>query len=508
MESQEKENQSPFPPPAVILHILSKRRWFLIIPLIVAICAGIGLAIFLPKKYEAQTIILIEGQSVPTEYVRSLVTDGVDERITTLSQQILSRTNLEKIITDFNLYQSADPEDMFMEDKVNALRNSIVVEVTADARRREANAFAITHRGKDPRKVMLVTNSLAGYFIDQNMKIREAQAVGTSSFLDGELISMRKRLEEKEQAVKSFRTQNMGTLPEQLETNLRILDRLQEELTERQEALREARARLSTLQNQPPVLDPSAVANGTIPQDIDQLKAQLVQLQMRYTEKHPDIIKLKQRIRQMEENPPDSIQSSYENPLVTGVRIEIGNLQADIANIQGQIRQYQRRVESTPGREQEFLSLQRDYENLKESYGSLLNRKLEAEIAVNLERKQKGEQFRIIDKARIPERPVEPNMKRLLIFTIFGGLGIGGGIIFLLENTNKSFRTVQDLQKATELPTLAIVPMLESGRQKLFNKLNRAMTFITLAITLVMLVFFIAITMKGLEPILELIRQV
>jgi len=509
MEQPAEKDASQFFTPEVILHIIVKRRWLLIVPLMIALVVGSCLAVFLPKKYEAQTLILIEGQRVPTEYVQSLVTEAIDERINTLSQQILSRTNLEKIINEFGLYQEPEFEDKFMEDKVEFLRESIQVEVSTDRTRREANAFTINYKGTNPERVMRITNALASYFIDENLRVREAQAIGTSSFLEEELKNMRKRLEEQEQAVERFRTENMGVLPEQLETNLRILDRLQEELTERQESLRDARTRLTALQNQPVVIDSSANGNDTGPQDINQLQATLAQLQTRYTDKHPDIIKLKQQIRHLEENPPKpQIATTSTNPLAMEVRIEIGNLQADIGSIQNQIREYEKRVESTPGREQELLGLQRDYQNLRESYSSLLNRKLEAEIAVNMERKQKGEQFRVIDIARLPKRPVEPDMLKLFIGTIIAGIGCGCGIIFALEYFNKSFRSVQELQTISSLPTLAMIPMIETKRHRIFKKLNWICTGFSVIITLVMLIFFTVLALRGIETVMDIFQLV
>jgi polysaccharide chain length determinant protein (PEP-CTERM system associated) len=328
---------------------------------------------------------------------------------------------------------------MFMEDKVNALREDINVQVTQS--RRETNSFAIKYRGKEPEIVMNVTNTLATYFIDENLKARESQAIGTSDFLEAELVSMRGKLEEQEKALEAFRTSNMGELPEQLETNLRVLDRLQEQLTERQQSLGEARSRLALLRNQSSAgLLADQAAGGAGPREPDPLnpaalKAELARLQSRYTDKHPDIIKIKQQIKELEESEASSVNqtstASREPIQISDARREIDNILADIARIQSEIAYYERRVESTPKREQELMALQRDYENLQESYSSLLNRKLEADISVNMERKQKGEQFRVLDRARLPKRPVEPNMQMLFLITVVAGIGIGGGLIFL-----------------------------------------------------------------------------
>ena len=234
--------------PEEIIEIILRRRWYIIIPFCLSMMIGIYFALTLPKVYSARTLILLQPQRVPSNYVRSIVPVDLDSRINTLSQQILSRTNLEKIINEFKLYSGPKSENMFMEDKIESMRKRIIVDVTRS--RRNTNAFSISFKGKDPEKIMRVTNALANYFIGENLKTREAQAIGTSDFLEDELSTMRKRLEEVEQALKNYREAYMGGLPEQLESNLRILDRMQEQLIERRQNITDAKNRIISIENE------------------------------------------------------------------------------------------------------------------------------------------------------------------------------------------------------------------------------------------------------------------
>jgi len=513
---QEESIQQEFIKPEYIIKTIIQRRWFLIIPLMVALAVGSYLAITLPKVYEAETLILVEPQRVPDNYVQAVVSTNVEDRISTLSQQILSRTNLEKIINDFGLYAGPGSESMFLEDKVNSLRKNINVEVTRN--RRETNSFSITYRGKSPKEVMDITNALATYFIDKNLKSRESEAIGTSDFLESELESMRRKLEQKEKALEAFRSSNMGELPEQLETNLRSLDRLQAQLTAQQDNLRNAQSRLTMLQNQfsSGLLTNQAQADGgprePDPLDPAALRAELARLQTRYTDKHPDIIKLKKQIKELEANPGASSSGTpaarIEPVEITDVRREINNISADIQRTKSQIAFYERRVESIPKREQELMALQRDYENMQASYKSLLNRKLEADIAVNMERKQKGEQFRVLDRARLPNRPVEPNMQRLLLVTIAAGIGIGGGIIFLLEFMNAGFRSPKEVELTLGLPTIAMIPIIEDPRKRIFKVINWIATGIALTAAGMMFAVFAALAFKGVDQTLSIVMKV
>ena len=489
----------------------------MLLPLLAALAIGSYLAITLPKIYEAETLILIEAQSVPDNYVKSVVSTEVDERINTITQQILSRSNLEKIIDQFDMFRAPADQGVFLEDMVAALRQRINIDVTRN--RRTTNSFAITYKDRSPETAMRVTNALATIFIDQNLKAREAQAVGTTNFLEAELESMRKRLIAQEDAVRTYRTRYMGELPEQLESNLRILDRLQDQLTERQESLREARSRLALLQNQ---ASAGLLANqqdgnnrgpaGPDPLNPDALRAELARLQSRYTDKHPDIIKIKQQIQDLEARGISSATQAAPSPQepfqIVEIRNEIENISADIGRIKSQIASYENRVEATPNREQELMTLERDYDNLQASYNSLLNRKLEADISVNMERKQKGEQFRILDPAQLPKRPVAPDMRKIFLMTLAAGLAVGAGLILLLEFTKKAFRTPKEMELDLGLPTLALIPFIETRRTRLLKSLNWVATGLALLATTIMLAIFTSLTLRGVEETLRIVASV
>ena len=391
------------------------------------------MAIKLPKIYEAKTLILVMPQRVPSEFVQSIVTSDLDSRINTISEQILSRSNLEKIIEKFGLF--SDPK---LQRHVFRRKGERAPQAHRGESQREAGEdrmpFQYPLEGPHPEMVMEVTNRLAGSFIDENLKVREAQAVGTSDFLADELKTKRQRLEEVEQKLREYRRQYMGELPEQLDANLRILERIQTQLNEREKTLRDDKSRLAVIENQiegnRKILTETRVT-GTVSDEGDEvslelLKAQLTTLKSNYTDRHPDVIKLKAQIAELEAGykAGEPASSGESRPNVSGdpalqlvsntlndlmrqrveLSGEIKNIALEITELKQQLRTYQQRVERTPKREQELMTLKRDYENTQESYNSLLNRKLEAEIAVNMEKKQKGEQFRIIDRAALPQQ--------------------------------------------------------------------------------------------------------
>jgi polysaccharide chain length determinant protein (PEP-CTERM system associated) len=516
------------------LGLVIKQRWLLIIPFCIAMAVGMYLAIKLPKIYEAKTLILVMPQRVPANFVKSIVATDLDSRISTISEQILSRSNLEKIIEKYGLFSDPKYSGMFLEEMVNALRQRIEVNVS---RGRRGSAFSITFRGSNPKKVMKVTNRLAGSFIDENLKVREAQAVGTSDFLADELKTKLQRLEEVEQKLRELRQQYMGELPEQLDANLRILERLQTQLNASEKTLRDEKSRLAIIETQieenRKILTENRVT-GTVsdegdPVSLELLKAQLTTLKSNYTDRHPDVIVLKAKIADLEAQhkagtPPSSGEPRANFPGDPALQLvsntlnelmrqrlelsgEIKKIALEITELKQQLIKYQQRVERTPKREQELMKFQRDYNNTRDSYNSLLNRKLESEIAVNMEKKKKGEQFRIVDRAALPRKPVSPDMRKLFLFSVAAGLGLGGGLIFLLDFMNTSLKQPKDYESELGLAVLATIPKLLSPKDKILRRLNRGLTAVSLVFAAALTAGFGLLILKGVEPMMELVSK-
>ena len=520
-----KENGSALKPDQLV-DIALKYRWFLIVPFCLAMILGMYFAVILPEIYQSSTLILVQPQRVPKDYVSPLVETDISERIDGLSNQILSRTNLERIINEFKLFQGPDYKNKNMEYKVKDLRERIDVEVMTDSHR-QSDAFTISFKGQNPERVMNIVNSLASNFIDQNLKMRESAVIGTSVFLEDELTSMRGRLEKVEESLKEYRKTYMGELPEQLESNLRILDRLQDQLTEQQQRLSEAKIQLASLQNGSQNLAPNNSDTNNPdynrqhysrqPTTLGDLYSQLKEMRTRYTERHPDIIRLKEQIAEIEAERKaddkdqqthlmDRLSPEQRTELFEG-RGEVASLEADIKETKKQIQTYRKRVEDTPKREQELLSLRRDYQNIQTNYDSLLQRKLESEIAVNMERKQKGEQFKIIDPARLSTTPIEPDMRKLFMVFTGLGLGVGGGIIFLLEFLSASFKSPDDVEEELKLPVLGTIPHIIHPSAQKWRRIENGLSICSALFALVLLGSFAVMSFLGVEPTLSMVNK-
>jgi polysaccharide chain length determinant protein (PEP-CTERM system associated) len=469
-------------PTELVRSVRRRPGWFLV-PVVLGLAGAFAALQVLPPIYRSYTEVMVVSQKVPADYVKTTVTSDIDERLKTIEQQITNRTNIERIIQEMDLYHD-QRRSMAMEDVVDQMRrNDLAVQ-------RQGNVFRIYFKSRDPRKAAATANRIAELFIQENLKLREDQAQGTSSFLDSELVLAKQKLEEQEARVAVFKQLHMGELPEQRDTNLHSVGQLQDKLGMNNDAIDRAETRKLLLQSQiaemrqqasqqasasvPPA--PSAPAG---PSRLDQLRTELAELRSRYTDRHPDVVRLQAEIAQLERLPPPaaaapSSQTSRAAPeparidpqlkgQLDSIDYEIRSLQGERQRILDDISRYQARLENTPRIEQELLSLSRDYDNLQHSYDSLLEKQTQARLAENLEKQQQGEQFKILDKA-VPE--TEPYFPKPLLL-IAGGLALGclvGILLALLrEQTDSTYFDGETLQQAFPgVRVLATIPIFSA----------------------------------------------
>ncbi len=469
-------------------NMLLRRKWIVIFGAVPILAAAIFYCLITPKVFKTSTTIIVVAQRVPESFVRTTVTGDISQRIRAIMQQITSRTNLEKVIQEFNLYPD-ERASMPMEKVVALMRNKIDVDIP---RTREINSFTLAYEGKNPVLIAEVLNYLANMFIEENLKLREKQAMNTANFLNAELNKIYQKLTARENALKQYKMEHMGELPEQLPSNNAMLERLQTEYETLQENLRRAEDRKLMLSRQMRIgiedADTSAGQLST-PTTLSALKGRLKILRGRYTEKHPDIAALKERIAKMEE--AQKQQADENNRVSAAVRdqersvldsevafqlrsieTEIKNMKLDSANIRKQISMYKERIENTPKREQELLDLTRDYDNLRQTYDSLMSRKIQADEAAALERRQQGEQFHVVDAARVPEVPIRPTVKKILLMALVLSFGAGVGAAIGIDFIRQNFYDPDDVEKAFGIPVITCIPQLLTDMEKKRRRLK------------------------------------
>jgi polysaccharide chain length determinant protein (PEP-CTERM system associated) len=455
-----------------------RRKKLIVCAAVVVFLLSAYLAAILPKIYKSSSLILISPQRVPASFVTSTVTTDLGERMQSIIQEILSRTQLEKVVKEFNLYPTSNAS--IMEDRVEKLRKTIKVDF------RRNNVFQLSFESDNPEKAKEVTSRIASLFIEQNLQVREQQAMGTKSFMTAEADRLRKELEEQEAVVNRYKAANRFELPDQLDGNLRMLEQLRREIEASNQRLAALQERKGILQKQSVesdilgvdllggILSAPAEGGGQSAQ-VQMRKRELDALMQRYSAKHPDVVRIKREIESLEADkgdtaavkPASATTTSSANPLKQVLQTQISDIDAEALalrtqrdQIRAQISTLQSRVDMTPIRAIELSKISRGYEITLRKYQDLLGKSLESELSENMEKKQKGEQFQILDPANFPLKPVRPNRPLILLIGLLAGLGGGFGLAFLWDNLDTSFKRSEDVNAYVNVPLLATIPAL------------------------------------------------
>ena len=472
--------------------IAIRRKWLILLMIVIGTCIGTTVAWFKKDVYRSSTVILVEQQTIPEKYVSSVV-DDVASRVSTITQQVLSRTSLVKVIEEFGLYKNLIGEKGF-EPAILDMRENIRVETKGRGR---IEAFTISFAHENPTIAMKVTSKIASQYIEENLKLREQFVEGASDFLETELRASREELEAKEEALSQFKKKYLGELPSQLDANLRSLDRFQQDKTSTQESLTSLNNRLLLIEQAIHDYERSGavsanseikVSGGSSPGRptvdpqrtlLKKLEGDLARLSLEYTQAYPDVVILKQQISLLKEelagrkttgtpepSEPETVKifDPYLKGLVTDrneIKLQAEELKNRVKTLTLFMDKLQTQVDRTAEREQELLSLERDYTNMQKNYQNLLSKRVNARIAENLEKRQKGERFRILDPANLPVNADGPAKWLIILAGFVMGCGVGYGLAFALEQWNPTFRRSEDAEISLGFPILATIPSFQ-----------------------------------------------
>jgi polysaccharide chain length determinant protein (PEP-CTERM system associated) len=489
--------------------IWNRRRGLALLAFALPLAAAAGVITSLPKLYRTTATVLVERQIVPESYVRSTVTSELEGRLFAVSQEIFSRARLEALITEFDLYAKWKGRTS-TGDLVKRMRSDISLESQGGATRRGATggaiAFTLSFRGTDPETVVLVTNRLADFFIQENLKVRGRQASGTEELIQLQLDATKKRLAEQERQLSDYKKRYPGQLPQHTESNLAMLDRLNAQLhlnndnltralTRRENLLRETAAApapgAATATSS--AVGPAAAAGPTGAMlRLNQLRQQLAELRIQFTDKYPDIARVKGEIANLQEElggagsteavepsssarpapvepdppPPPSPLELQRRDALAAVDTDIKILKGEEAGLRASIADYRSRVENAPRREQEFQQLFRDHDTTNELYKALLRRLDEAQIAGRMESRQHAEHFRTLEPALPPDGPWGPRRRLLLMASLALSLGCSVAAVMLAERLDMSFHTMGELRAFSRMPVFSIARIVTPAVQR------------------------------------------
>lgn len=503
--------------PEVVLEAAQRRKWLIVLPFL-AMLAGVALyAHSLPNVFRSETLILVVPQRIPDSYVRSTVTTRIEDRLRTIKEQILSRTRLEQVIGEFNLYPQ-ERARIPMEEVVERMRANVFLDTV------RGDSFRIAFLANDAATPAKVATRLAEMFIEEGQRDRTAMADETNDFLESQLADAKAQLEEHERKLEEFRVKHAGGLPSQYQSNLQVMQATQGQIQTLAESINRDRDQrllleksLSEMQTTdrpggvvavPGVADLIPPTPNSLVDELEAARGELRALERRLKPTHPDVTAKLRAVRALEAQlagepamasadtaaPPRPVNSNelIRRNRVKQIQIQVDKIDGQIATrekesarLQAVVADYQKRVEGIPTRETEMTELMRDYETVQRLYTGLLAKKGESKISANLERQQVGEQFKILDPARPAELPFSPNRSRMILMGAVAGFFIGLALAGLLEYRDSSLRSEEEVVRILSLPVLAVIPFMESPRERLVRRWRLAVTSVLALVAVV-----------------------
>jgi polysaccharide biosynthesis transport protein len=494
--------------------IALQRRWAIMLPLFVSWGIVWTVSWFIPSSYTSEALILVEEQKIPEQYVMPNVTESLQDRLQSMTAQILSRTRLQTTIERYGLYQTKGKTGKVMPtgDPVESMRKDIKIEpVDSSSHPGQLTAFKIDYSASSPQLANEVNTELTSLFIQEDLKSQQELSQGTTAFLEGQLADAKAKLEEQEEKVRAFKARHFGDLPSQTETNVQILTGLQNQLETTQRDLDSAKQHKlyleSLLQQYQAVQSQTNVGtdNSSGPsvtaydKELATLQQELADARSRETDEHPDVIALKEKIARTEKlrkdlladiaahadadktnktvDPTTSTEVAHGSttPIMQvqsqlkAVTLEIDNYQKHAKDLEGQIADYRGRLNMTPQTEQELADVSRGYEESKANYDSLLKKQNQSQLATSLQEQQQGQQFKLLDPPSMPYKPSAPNRVMFSLGGLAAGAGLGVALALLLEFKKNVVRKQEDLEGIVPARVLVGIPHLNEPGEDRFN---------------------------------------
>lgn len=496
-----------------------RRKWLLICCFLLVFCSMTSFVLALPSLYTSSTTLLFGQEGISESLVMERTPNELELRLGTITQAVLSRSQLQEVIDEFDLYANmrlkASPEAV-----IKRLRKDINIEQRAATQpqwgQNSTYSITIAYQSWDPELAADVVNNLATRFKTENERVRTGQAVRTTQFIRTQMEEARTRLSEEENRINEFKNAHMGELPEQQSINLATLERLNTELRLKGEQQIQLSARRNELLfgNNANGED-NALAGLTGSLRLDRLEHDLAELKKRYTPSYPDVIRLEKEIGELKlelaasdlaaGTDPDAAQrQKLQNPVE--IDLELATLKQEEIAIQTTIDELVTRIEDTPFIDQQLKRLAYDYDTAREDYLALQKQFQNARLAESLELQQ-NEQFKVLEAAIPGDFPTAPNQKRLMFLVLVLATGLAGGAGLFAEQVDTSFHSNADIRRFTRIPVLAVINNIQTSADRWRLTLRYVLRGIMLVIGILLLVFYSQVAGSSAQQIVWMLAE-
>jgi len=539
----------------------------------------VSIAFIMPAIYESSSTILIEQQEVPRELVMSTVTSYAAERIQTIQARVMTRTNLLRIVEKFNLYKderkfetSGQIIERMHEDVSLDVISAEVVDPRTGKPSSATIAFSVSYKGESPANVQRVANELTTLYLNENLTNRMQKASETSEFFKEETERLSEQIDAYETKVAEFKQQHANALPELQRLNLEIMQRKEAALLTIDARLRVLDEKAFYLGSQLSQIEPG---NPDVPGMVDRLKvlqAQYASVKSKYSEEHPDVIRLKNEIQSLEMESgrlngadaiaeelkilnnelaqkklkytvehPDIIEleekvntlnselvlannkpvdeyyeAQPDNPLYISVKTQLTGVESEIKSVKIQrkkvltvLEELEKTLYEAPQVEREYLILKRDYQNAIARYQETKAKQMRADVAKQLESESKGERFTLIDPAILPEKPIKPNRPAIIFLGFVLAFGCGFGFAVIADAISGTVRGAKSIHGILGALPLSVIPYEMNLQDRVKTKRIKKRIVILFVVIIMFAVLFIHFVVSPLDVLwFKILRKI
>lgn len=476
-----------------VVEIFRRRLLLALAVFATVLAAAVSFALYLPDLYRSTALVLVE-RPISESIVRTPVSGELESRLYVIKQEILSRDRLIDLIQRFDLYPELRRQTG-LEDVLTQARNDIIVQPAGPEQvsgRTKTVSFTLSYTSDAREKVADVTNAVAAFYVQQNDRMRSEEAIRTTQFLGAQLAEAKAQLDRHEAAMRDYTSRYTGELPQQVGVNLATLERLNTQLRlngEQQIRIIEQRDKLFDGLRDPGVITRASSGDDVSPESLERLKQldeqkqRLSQAVTQFTERHPDVVQLREQLAAMEREheqaqaaeqrerqqaeaaaraaaalDPAAPTPQLRRRTMESLDAELQKLRQEETGIRQTIGSFEQRLESSPQRQQEYQAITRDWTAAKDLYDSLLKRYDEAQLTESMETDRAGERFRVLEPALPPEGPAAPNRVRLLIMGLLLALTAAAAAVLAREQFDTAFHSVDEIRAFTTVPVLVSIP--------------------------------------------------
>jgi polysaccharide chain length determinant protein (PEP-CTERM system associated) len=472
-----------------VVAILKRRKLSIALPTVTVFIAAVVLAFTMSPIYRSESTILIEDQEVPRDYVNTTVTTFADQRLQSINQRIMGTTKLLDIINRFGLYPEL--KNKWTTDEIVAkLRKDVkfktisadVIDPRSGRPQQATIAFSVSYEGKNPAVVQRVANDLASLYLEENLSVRSKQSEGTTKFLEDEMKGVQTQLAEADSKIAGYKQRNVNTLPELAQVNLQSFESTEREVVGLNYQLRTLQERETSIESQLLSIPTDAASQDKA--RLSELRVRLGELKSRFTDEHPDVIKTRSELAELTkqlrasgqdtaDNKPDNAAYITLSSQLASIRSEITSTRRHIETFRKKLDELRQRIAATPGVEEGYKNILMQRNNLQLKFDDLSKKFMEAKVSSGMEKEQKGERFTLIDAARLPEKPIKPNVPAIMLIGLVLGIGCGVGLAAINEQSDDTMRLPETLARATSYPVLASIPEIVTWQEVVLMKQKR-----------------------------------